>query len=158
MKEIFKNIPNHEGYKISNLGNIRSFKGQKDVILKGGTDAMGYKNVCLYNNGKKTTYTFHKLVAITFLNHKPKGSKGLCVDHKNGIKKDNRLVNLQLITQRLNLSKDKKGSSKYTGVSWQKSTNKWMSGIYINGQKKHLGLFNCEIEASKEYQKALANL
>ena len=45
----------------------------------------------------------------------------LVVDHINNDPLDNRLENLQLISHRYNLSKDKKGgSSKFTGVSWDK--------------------------------------
>ena len=46
------------------------------------------------------------------------------------------------------------GSSKYTGVSWNKRTKKWVSMIHIN-KNIGLGYFDTEIEASKAYNKAL---
>jgi hypothetical protein len=63
---------------------------------------------------------------------------------------------LQLITNRENSSKDKKnGTSQYTGVSWNKSRNKWRVYININNKNKYLGLFTDEYEAHLVYQKAL---
>ena len=49
-------------------------------------------------------------------------------------------------------------SSKYKGVSWNKNRNKWVSQIRINGNRKHLGAFNCEVEASEYYQRELIKL
>ena len=62
---------------------------------------------------------------------------------------------MQLITQRQNISKDKKGTSKYTGVCIHKGTNKWQSTITVNGKQKHLGYFTDEKEASRVYQNEL---
>jgi len=97
-------------------------------------------------------------MAITFLNHIPNGHS-IIVDHINNISTDNRLENLQLITNRENLSKDKKnGTSKYTGVSWFKRGKKWHSSININNKKVHLGYFIDDLEASNQYQLALKNI
>tara|TARA_R110001606_G_scaffold117801_2_gene247758 strand:- start:6393 stop:6878 length:486 start_codon:yes stop_codon:yes gene_type:complete len=155
--EIYRDIPNYEDYQVSNLGNVKSLKGKKERVLKSSTLGAGYLKVALCKNGKSKTFTVHKLVAMAFLNHTFNGFKGLIIDHKNAIKSDNRLENLQLISQRLNASKDRKGTSKYTGVSWYKACDKWQSHIIINGKIKHLGYFTNEIEASNEYQKALKN-
>jgi hypothetical protein len=93
---------------------------------------------------------------MAFLNHKPDGTNKIVVDHINNIKTDNRLVNLQLISQRENTSKDKKnGTSQYTGVCWKKSKNKFEAQININNKYKYLGLFTDEYEAHLAYEKAL---
>ena len=154
--EIYKDIPNYKGYQVSNLGNVKSLK-RKNVLnermLKGTVNSTGYL-VYSFNKGKKMKA--HQLVAMAFLNHVPSGYKGLVVDHRNNDKLDNRLDNLQLITHRLNVSKDrKKGSSKYTGVS--KMNNKYTSKIALNGKYLNLGSFKTEIEAHECYQKALFN-
>ena len=159
--EIFKDIKGYEGlYQISNLGNVKSLerlndRGNKlkEKILKAGLTS-GYLLVTLSKNVKQKSYRVHQLVAITFLNHTPNWYK-IVVDHKNAIKTDNRLENLQLITFRENLSKDKKGSSKYTGVSWNKLNKNWVAQITINNERIYLGSFTCQIEAHNEYQKAL---
>ena len=91
-----------------------------------------------------------------FLNHKP--NKEFVVDHINNIKLDNRLENLQLITQRENSSKDRKGTSVYRGVSWAKQNKKWIAQITINKKKINLGYFTIELNASKAYNLALINI
>lgn len=96
----------------------------------------------------------HRLVLLTF----EKDSK-LVVDHKNHIRLDNRLINLQYLTQRLNTSSSKNKptpSSNYTGVV--KTANrfkKWGVYIRINQKKYYLGGYKTEIEASNAYQDAV---
>ena len=159
MKEVYKDIEGYEGYQVSNMGNVKSFKGKKERILKAGLSSVGYLIVGLSKNGKAKTFQIHQLVCIAFLNHVPNGSKGLVADHRNNNPLDNRLDNLQLITHRLNSSKDQNNcSSKYTGVCWDEARNKWRSSIMINGKIKHLGYFTNELDASKCYQNALKNL
>jgi uncharacterized protein YebE (UPF0316 family) len=95
---------------------------------------------------------------MAFLGHKPDGTHKLVVDHINNNTLDNRIENLQLITQRENASKyflTKKKSSQYTGVFWHKQINKWQAQIGIDGKRIHLGIFNHEHEAHLAYQKAL---
>ena len=155
MNEIFKDIPNYESmYQVSNLGRVKSLRFNKERILKPAPNNDGYLFVNLYYKGKQKNITVHQIMAIVFLNHTPCGNK-IVVDHINCDEQDNRLSNLQLISQRENLSKDKKGTSKYTGVCWHKTHNKWISVIRINGKLKHLGYFNCELEAANKYREAL---
>ena len=160
--EIWKNIKGYEGlYQVSNKGNVKSlnrFRSNggvlKERVLKQSNDGHGYLKVGLCKNSKINSIKVHKLVAISFLDHIPKGYE-IVVDHINNIKTDNKIENLELITNRENCSKDRKGSSKYTGVSWHKKSGKWLSSIYKNGKNNHLGLFISEIEASNTYQKSL---
>ena len=162
MKEIFREIKGYEGlYDISNQGNVKSLnfrRSGKKKILKPGKSPNGYYTVSLAKNGVKKTTTIHQLVAESFLNHKKNGYK-IVVDHIDSNPLNNNLNNLQLISQRLNTSKDKKDcSSKYTGVSWSKQQNKWITHIRINGKSKHLGCFINELEASNKYQSTLKTL
>jgi len=155
--EIWRVLPSNENYLISDLGRVKvlprlSETGSKlkGKMLKPCLNS-GYLKVKI---GRKVKQV-HQLVAETFLNHVPCGHK-IVVDHANAIKTDNRLSNLQLISNRENCSKDKKGgTSKYVGVSWHKATKKWQSKIQINGKRKHLGHFHSEEEAAKYYQDAL---
>jgi len=74
---------------------------------------------------------------------------------------NNRLDNLQLITHRENISKDRfrhNYSSKYVGVYWDKSRNKWMARIGINKKMKFLGRFTSELEANSAYKTALSQI
>ena len=157
MNEIFKDIPNYEGvYKVSNKGRVKR-------ILKDGREKFnkliklnnGYLAVRLSLNGKGKVFRVHQLVAIAFLGHTPCGHK-IVVDHVNNNPLDNRLDNLQLITQRENTSKDKRGySSKYIGVTWHKVAKKWVTHIHIGNKYKYLGLFKKELDAANAYKERL---
>jgi hypothetical protein len=158
--EIWKDIIGYEGlYKISNLGRVKSLKMGREIILKLSDDGKGYLRVSLIKNGCSKSKKVHKIVAESFLNHKPDGTHKLVVDHKDNDKKNNRLDNLQITTQRCNASKDRKGgTSKYIGVSWCKRYLKWKSCIYVNGKLKRLGLFNSETDAANSYLIALEQI
>ena len=49
-------------------------------------------------------------------------------------------------------------TSKYKGVHFQKTSNKWRAQVYVNNKQKHLGYFNTEIEAYETIQKALSEV
>ena len=163
MKEIFKDIPGYEGlYQVSNLGKVKSLRRKIYVnsgfylsvekILKQSISIRGYYLTTLTKNNKSITKSVHSLVAMAFLDHTPNGNK-IVVDHIDNNKKNNRLENLQIITHRENVSKDKKNkTSKYTGVSWDKVKNKWRSAIRLNEKNIYLGMFESEERASDTYQ------
>ena len=48
----------------------------------------------------------------------------------------------------MNKTKSKNRSSVFKGVYFDKKTNKWVSRIYKDGKKYHLGCFDSEIEAA----------
>lgn len=52
----------------------------------------------------------------------------------------------------------KGGSSKYRGVSWDKSKGKWTSRIRYKGKKLHLGYFDNELNASNAYENKLKQI
>jgi len=159
--EVWRDIPEYEGrYKVSNLGNVKSLnynKTKKSKIMTKGLNSNGRYRVGLSKNGKHSgNCKISQLVAMAFLNHKPCGLK-LVVDHKDNDKLNDRLYNLQVITNRQNTSKDKRGgTSKYTGVYMDKK--KWRAAIRINGKIKYLGLFTDEKEAAKAYQNELKKI
>lgn len=103
MEEIWKDIPGYEGYyQVSNLGNVKSLKRKtnnqccnKDIILKKRKHKNGYVFAMLYKNGKSKTISIHRLVANTFLKNK---NNYECINHINGIKDDNRAINLEWCT------------------------------------------------------------
>lgn len=165
--EIFKDIPGYEGfYQISDLGNVKSLERQiyrkdntikpvKCRILKKGISPQGYNVVNLSKNGKVAQKTVHQLVAITFLEHKPNGFK-LVINHKNFIRTDNSVENLEIVTTRYNVNyTNKQKTSKYNGVSYVKNTGKWVSNVYIDGKRYRLGHFETEEEAYMYYKNAL---
>lgn len=156
-QEVWMPIPGYEGkYELSNLNNVKSLYFGKERILKQGF-YKGYYRVHLCLNDVRQKLGIHQIVAMCHLGHIPKG-RFIVVDHINEIKTDNRIENLQIITQRENVNKSiEKGSSKYTGVSWDNRSNKWKSRIVIDRKRICLGVFYTEIEASKYYENALKN-
>lgn len=152
----FYEIPNLKNYFVSKNGKVKSTKKGNNIILK-DCDRKGYRAVTLIINGERKTFSVHKLMAITFMNL-PFESK-LVVDHINGIKYDNRLENLQILTNRQNVSKgylNKNTSSNYTGV--YKNGIRWQAMIYSNGRNINLGTFETEIEAHNKYKQELSKL
>lgn len=159
--EVWKNILSFKNYQVSNLGNVRSLNyrqtGKTKSLIK-HLNNRGRYSVNLYKEGKMYgNQHISILVAKAFLNHKPNGGK-IVVDHINNIKTNDKLYNLQLITQRENTTKDKKGTSKYAGVYWHTRSKKWDSRIQINGKIKYLGAYKSEQKASQAYQNELKNI
>ena len=153
--EIWKGINDYPNYFISNLGNVKSFFREKERILKPAVDGTGYFTLCMSNDKSKGTKKIHQLVAIAFLRHIPCGKK-LVVNHKNFIKTDNRLENLEIITTRENTNKKHiKSISKYVGIHWHKKNKKWIARIVVDRKRKYLGSFKKEYDAHLAYQKEL---
>jgi len=169
LKEVFKPIKGYEGlYEISNFGRVKSLardiiRGQggiyktKDRIRKVFFDGSGYYNVQLHKNSELINHRIHLLVWDHFGNGKRNGRE-IQVDHIDNNKQNNRIDNLQLLTNRENCVKycrTKNRKNKYTGVSWSDRLGKWVAKAYLNGKQKHLGVFMDEHEASLAYKNAV---
>ena len=168
MEEEFRSVKDYEGiYVVSNLGNVKRLaktattaKGSrtyKEKMSKPNLGNIGYLRVGLSKKGKQKIRNTHQIVAEAFLGHIPNGMKSV-IDHIDNNPLNNNLNNLQIITQRQNSTKDRKGSSEYVGVNWHKASKKWQANIMINGKLKYLGLFDNELKAAEAYQIALNSL
>lgn len=84
----------------------------------------------------------------------------LDVDHIYHDKLDNRKSQLRLAkhSQNMSNSKHRKGTSKYKGVHWDNTKNKWVAGIMLNYKRIYIGYFTDEEEAAKAYDKKALEL
>ena len=106
-EEIWKEIPEWEGYEVSNLGNIRSWnwcnvktngartRSPYSKTLKSKPGSHNYRKVSLRYFGQVWTVNVCTLVALTFIGPRP---EGLQVAHSNGNSLDDRLENLSYKT------------------------------------------------------------
>ena len=159
-EEIWKDVPQHEGrYQVSDLGRVRSLRWSKETILKKRVNTKGYISAVIYKDSNtRKEFQVHQLVMMAFKGHVPCGMK-LVVDHIDNDKKNNRLDNLQIITNRENSSKDRQGgSSQYVGVNFRKDTKKWSAQITIENKVVRLGCYENEIDAHNAYQNKLKSI
>lgn len=101
-KTVIYNGVVYENYQVSNLGRVKSLnynKTGKERLMKGLKDKDGYLNVCLCKNGKIKRAKIHRLVAQTFL---PNPLNLPQVNHKNEMKNDNRVENLEWCDSKYN--------------------------------------------------------
>lgn len=155
---MWKEIEEYEDYLVSDCGKVKSIKFNKDKILSPTITGAGYYQVTLFNKGKRKSILVHHLVFDTFSELKRDG-RNIMVDHIDNNKLNNHINNLQLLNNRENSSKDKKGyTSKYVGVHYNKENKKWKAEIYANGKNNYLGYYNSEKEAAKAYNNYLKTI
>ena len=159
MEEIWKDTYFSDYYEVSNLGRIRSKDRiitserpkYNDVvsffrngqIIKQEKNVDGYNVIRIRNKGKKKWIFVHRAVAIAFLGE-PKENE--IVNHKNGIKTDNRIDNLEWCSYSYNnwhaynvLNKKAYRQKKVVCVE---------TGEIFNSCKdaaKHIGRYSCSV-------------
>lgn len=103
LNEIWKDIKGYEGlYQVSNTGKIKSLKfnhSNKEKIIKGNKENLGYLVVTLYKDGNRKNFKIHRLVAEAFISN-PKSLPQ--VNHIDGNKQNNRIDNLEWCTAKEN--------------------------------------------------------
>jgi hypothetical protein len=146
--EVYAKIDGYDNYHVSNYGNvINSITGR---ILK-ANNVNDYLQIRLYKDGKGKNYKIHRLVGIAYI-HNPENKE--FIDHIDNIKSNNNISNLRWTTNQenqFNALKRKNTSSIYKGVSYKKSSNKFVARIRIDGKQKYLGYFEDELEAADCY-------
>lgn len=129
--EKWKSISKCEGYyEISNTGRVRSV--ERTIIHKNGKvriypqrilvpHTIQYPRVGLNKAGNSNHFLIHHLVCYAFIGLRP---KDMHINHKDGVKTNNNLSNLEYVTRsenakhafRIGLVKSRKGISKFKDI------------------------------------------
>jgi hypothetical protein len=121
---------------------VNKYKWRLDI---NGKNKYALSNI--YINNKKTTIRLHRFIFNLNKNIK-------CIDHINHNGLDCRKINLRVCSYSQNQGNRMPTigcTSKFKGVYWDKSRNKWLCEITPNKKKKHIGRFENEIDAAKAY-------
>ena len=143
--ETFKEIPGYNGrYFISKNGKVISTLFDKVKELKLTKNNDGYLFVNLSDGNKSKLNFIHRLLMLTYVLESTEWPKGMVTDHLNGDKSDNRLENLELVTNQENLRRafDKGGYiNRYIPVkarNWE--TKEVILFESCNACEKHIGI------------------
>lgn len=116
-------------------------------------DKVGYVNTCGYIEAgvDGNCYGVHRLAWIYINGDDPVEE----IDHINGVRDDNRIVNLRPATKAINAQNKRiaraDSESGILGVCWHKASSKWVAQIQVSGKKKHLGIFGDKFDAHEAY-------
>jgi hypothetical protein len=138
LQEEWKPINGFPGYEISNYGNARTIdrmtggknnhfrKGQK---LKCGICSTGYPEIMTWKVNKGIKQRIHRLVALHFIPN-PEAKK--MVNHKDGVKTNNHIENLEWATRRENEDHAMENGLKPRGEEngWSKLTEDGVREIF----------------------------
>lgn len=130
MNEIWKDIDGYDGlYQISNLGRVKSLgrRGKgcslEDKILKPMVNKDGYHLVNLKDiNHVAKWFTVHRLVALHFI---PNPNDYKEINHKDEVKSNNIVTNLEWCTREYNVSYG-------TVIERQSNNKKGQSNEWLN--------------------------
>lgn len=111
----------------------------------------GYRKIMI----DRKIYLAHRLAWLYVHGAWPKDE----IDHRNGVRADNRFTNLREATraengQNLKIRAD--NTSGFIGVSWYKPARKWQAHINLAGRNKNLGCFDTPEAAHAAYLAAKA--
>lgn len=123
------------------------YRPMKGRILELNDNSNGYKfvNISVKNNIKQLYV--HRIVCAAFIGEIPDGCN---INHKDSIKDNNRLNNLEIVTFNSNSAHiyiNKNTSSKYPGVSFMKKAGKYRGHFSYRGKKYFCGHHDNEEDA-----------
>lgn len=156
LDEEWKDIKDYEGlYQISNYGRVKSLANKSNhkyvLILK--ISISRYCRISLNKNSKTTSFDIHRLVANAFI---PNLNNYPVINHKNGIKTDNRVYNLEWCTQRYKTIHAIKTGLKKANKNEQ--NNKSMPILQLDLDNNILNYFPSIMEAERKTKIKNANI
>lgn len=103
MTERWLPVPGWAAYEVSDAGSVRRSRAARGAtvgrVLRASPSTWGYPSVHLFDGERRRRAGVHQLVAEAFLGPAPDGHE---VNHRNGIKHDNRVENLEWVTSGAN--------------------------------------------------------
>lgn len=145
--KVWKEIKGFEGlYEVSSEGNVKRVNTQ--LILKPRKHTGGYLTVCLWKDGKPTYRFIHRLVAFAFIKN-PNDKRE--VNHKDGVKTNNLLENLEWVSPRENQKHASAiGLRDKCKIRLSKAVVDFQTGIFYNSLKEACMTTNCSYGAAKK--------
>jgi hypothetical protein len=130
--------------QVSEDGVVFRFnKKNEPIIVKNTANSKGkYNEINCNNKGIKR----HRIIGYCFLNLDINNHKSH-VDHINGDKIDNHVINLRVVTNQQNHF----NMTKAKGYYFDKHDNRYKAQIHLNGEKIYLGCYKMEEEARSAY-------
>lgn len=129
--EIWKDVEGYDGdYLVSNFGKVKSFKKNKESILKKCKNSNGYYFVNLFKNNIQKKIYIHRLVGKEFI---PNPENKPEINHLNADKSNNQVSNLEWVTPKQNIQ-----HAWQTGLmeNTRKAVkNAWKTGLMENTRK-----------------------
>jgi len=122
---------------ISNTNNVKC----GDVA--GYKDSRGYLTIRV----NLILYASHRLAWLYCHGYFPEHQ----IDHKNGIRNDNRIRNIREASSSCNMQNqkiNKKNKSGFPSVSWFKRDRRWMAKMEIQGKQIYLGYYDSPLDAA----------
>lgn len=92
---MIRDIIGWDNYLVSDSGEVYSTKGTHPLVRKQRLDKDGYATICLSSGVRRKLCKVHRLVATAFI---PNPLIRPTVNHKNGIRNDNKVSNLEWAT------------------------------------------------------------
>lgn len=126
----------------------RAHNAQKGAVV-GTVDGKGYLHVNILGR----FYRVHRIVYLLHYGCNPDAH----IDHINGVRSDNRPVNLRVADDKQNqgnVAGYAHNSSGFRGVSRNSKSGKWHAQIKIGGVQTYLGRFDTPEEAANVYTAA----
>lgn len=115
----------------------------------GNNKSTGYISIQI--DGRR--YMAHRLAWLIAHGRWPESD----IDHINGVRTDNRLINLRKASRTDNAKNRavrNDNTSGMTGVYWDKSVRKWKAEIWLNGKRKNIGRFLTYEDAAAKRKEA----
>lgn len=140
-------------FSVDFSAGVLRWKIHRGRAIRGAVVGFVQPNGYLATSIGNQSYYIHRIIWKMATGSDPQNT----VDHKNGDRADSRLENLREATFGQNMVNSKpsvKAPLGIKGIHLFKQTNRWSSGISVNGKKMHLGYFATPEEAADAYKAA----